>query len=153
MITVPEYFQRYIDSAIDLNKQPKICCPFHGEDTPSFSYSPEKGVWRCFGSCKIGGDVYKLHQKFRGFKTYNEAVENLHRELGVSLVKLGADPIYVDEKDVEFKVLLNKANRLSMTPDEWLELDDIMSQYPPSISDLEDLIERRSNGLHYNNTV
>ena len=63
LISIPEYFTRFIDRSIDLTKIPKICCPFHEEDTPSFSYSSEKGLWRCFGACKVGGDVIALHQK------------------------------------------------------------------------------------------
>jgi len=34
----------------------KGLCPFHGEKTPSFSVSREKGTYYCFG-CKKGGDV------------------------------------------------------------------------------------------------
>ena len=31
-------------------------CPFHGEKTPSFSVSPDKGIYYCFG-CHKGGSV------------------------------------------------------------------------------------------------
>ncbi len=32
-------------------------CPFHQEDTPSFSVNPEKGIFKCFG-CGKGGNVW-----------------------------------------------------------------------------------------------
>ena len=82
MLTIPEYFSKYIDASIDLEKTPKICCPFHDEDTPSFSYSADRGVWRCFGACKTGGDVYDLHRKNKHFKTKEEAIKDLNRREG-----------------------------------------------------------------------
>ena len=33
------------------------CCPFHGEKTPSFSISPAKGIYKCFGCGKAGDSV------------------------------------------------------------------------------------------------
>lgn len=38
----------------------KICCPVHGEDTPSFFYDDRKKRCNCFG-CGMGGTVVELH--------------------------------------------------------------------------------------------
>ncbi|TMQ72102.1 MAG: DNA primase [Candidatus Eisenbacteria bacterium] len=56
-------------------------CPFHSEKTPSFTVSPERGLYHCF-SCKAGGDVFKFVQETEkvGFL---EAVELLSRRAGI----------------------------------------------------------------------
>ena len=58
-------------------------CPFHQESTPSFSFSPERGVFYCFG-CGIGGDALTFLMKLRGF-TFPEAVEEAAHTLGLPL--------------------------------------------------------------------
>ncbi len=58
-------------------------CPFHGEKTPSFSVSREKGTFYCFG-CKRGGDVIDFVAELDRL-TFVEAVETLARRFGIEL--------------------------------------------------------------------
>jgi DNA primase len=58
-------------------------CPFHGERTPSFSVSREKGTYYCFG-CKRGGDVIDFVMELERL-TFAEAVERLAERFGVAL--------------------------------------------------------------------
>ena len=46
------------------------CCPFHNEKTPSFSVTPEKGLFYCFG-CQTGGDIFSFLMQIENiaFKT------------------------------------------------------------------------------------
>ena len=58
-------------------------CPFHGEKTPSFSVSREKGTYYCFG-CKRGGDVINFVMEIERLP-FPEAVERLADRFGVRL--------------------------------------------------------------------
>ena len=58
-------------------------CPFHGEKTPSFSVSREKGTYYCFG-CKRGGDVIDFVMELERL-SFTEAVERLAERYGVEL--------------------------------------------------------------------
>ena len=58
-------------------------CPFHGEKTPSFSVSREKGTYYCFG-CKRGGDVIDFVMEIERL-AFAEAVERLAERFGVAL--------------------------------------------------------------------
>ena len=49
------------------------CCPFHQEDTPSFSVKPDEGFFYCFG-CKAGGNVFKFISMIEGVNYY-EAIK------------------------------------------------------------------------------
>ena len=58
-------------------------CPFHPDSAPSFTVSPEKGIFHCFG-CGAGGNVFSFlmqHQRL----TFPEAVEELARRYGIPL--------------------------------------------------------------------
>ena len=50
-------------------------CPFHDEKTPSFSVSPSKQIYHCFG-CGNGGNVFTFLMEFQKF-TFYEAVKSL----------------------------------------------------------------------------
>ena len=58
-------------------------CPFHQEKTASFSVSPAKGVFYCFG-CGEGGDAIKFLRQLESF-SYVEAIERLAQQAGVTL--------------------------------------------------------------------
>ena len=61
----------------------KACCPFHGEDTPSFVVSPAKQIYHCFG-CGVGGDSIKFVMEYEKL-TYPETLEKLASMSNVSL--------------------------------------------------------------------
>ncbi|MTI84724.1 MAG: DNA primase [Firmicutes bacterium] len=58
-------------------------CPFHQERDPSFTVSPEKQIFYCFG-CAAGGNVFKFLMLHEGF-TFQESVETLARRVGVTV--------------------------------------------------------------------
>ncbi len=51
------------------------CCPFHHEKTPSFSVSPDKQIYHCFG-CHASGDVIDFLSNYNGL-SFVEAIEEL----------------------------------------------------------------------------
>ena len=58
-------------------------CPFHDEKTPSFSVSPDKQFFHCFG-CQESGTALGFVMKFERLE-FPEAVETLARELGLEV--------------------------------------------------------------------
>lgn len=59
------------------------CCPFHGEKTPSFSVSPAKGIYKCFG-CGKGGDSLRFVMDLEGF-SYPEALKWLAKKYNIEV--------------------------------------------------------------------
>lgn len=68
---------------LELNRQGKALCPFHGEKTPSFSVSDRLGRYHCFG-CGAAGDVIDLTARLLGC-TPMEAVRQLNRDFLLNL--------------------------------------------------------------------
>lgn len=58
-------------------------CPFHGEKTPSFSISPQKGIYKCFG-CGVGGNVITFAKEYNKL-SFPEALKLLAEFAGVEL--------------------------------------------------------------------
>lgn len=65
-------------------------CPYHQEKTPSFSVSPEKNFYYCFG-CSKGGDAIKMVMELKSF-SFVEAVMHLAERFGVELKFEGNSP-------------------------------------------------------------
>lgn len=61
-------------------------CPFHNEKTPSFSVSPGKQMYYCFG-CGAGGNVFNFIMEYENF-TFGEALKHLADRAGVELPKI-----------------------------------------------------------------
>ena len=57
------------------------CCPFHGEKTPSFTVTPGRNMFFCFG-CHEGGDVFKFVMKSENC-SFSEAVKHLANRYGI----------------------------------------------------------------------
>ena len=57
------------------------CCPFHHEKTPSFSVSPSKGIYKCFGCGKAGNSINFVmeHEQL----SYVDAVKYLGKKYGL----------------------------------------------------------------------
>ncbi|MFS8512241.1 MAG: DNA primase [Planifilum fulgidum] len=62
-------------------------CPFHSEKTPSFSVSPEKQMYYCFG-CGAGGNVIKFIMEMEQM-SFVEAVRHLAEEASIPLPRAG----------------------------------------------------------------
>jgi DNA primase len=64
-------------------KNLKARCPFHNEKTPSFTLSPDRDNYYCFG-CHASGDIFSFVQEFEGI-TFRESLEKLADKAGVVL--------------------------------------------------------------------
>jgi len=59
------------------------CCPFHGEKTASFSVSPSRQIFKCFG-CGKGGNVFTFISEYENV-SWGDAVRTLAQRAGVEL--------------------------------------------------------------------
>jgi DNA primase len=73
-------------------------CPFHAEKTASFYVNPERGLWRCYGACGIGGDVFSFLQKIENL-SFPEAAEKLARRYGLPFQRGGDSPERASERE------------------------------------------------------
>ncbi len=82
----------------------KGLCPFHLEKTPSFTVSPERGSFRCFG-CGKGGDVVNFYMEIEKVD-FREAVSRLARKAGIEVDVERREPV---DPDLEEIATLNEA--------------------------------------------
>lgn len=70
------------------------CCPFHGEKTPSFSVSPDRQMYYCFG-CHAGGSVINFVMEMDKL-SYVDAIKQLASRVGMEL------PEEVDDEKLRY---------------------------------------------------
>ncbi|MEK9765497.1 MAG: DNA primase, partial [Thalassolituus sp.] len=80
-----------VDSRVKLKKTGKnysACCPFHNENTPSFTVSPDKQFYYCFG-CGASGTALRFVMEFDGL-SFPDAVEKLADQMNMAVPKEAA---------------------------------------------------------------
>ena len=83
-------------------------CPFHNEKSPSFSVSPDKQIFHCFG-CGVGGNVITFIMKIEGCG-FVEAVQILAEKANIQLPTLENN---IDSKREELKAKVYKVNEFT----------------------------------------
>ncbi|PIS31241.1 DNA primase [Candidatus Saganbacteria bacterium CG08_land_8_20_14_0_20_45_16] len=79
-------------------------CPFHSEKDPSFTVSPEKQIFHCFG-CNEGGNVFSFLMKIENL-SFIEAVAEVASKVGIALpAMVGRPGQNKGEKDQLFQIM------------------------------------------------
>lgn len=73
-------------------------CPFHKEKSPSFSVSPDKQIFHCFG-CGVGGNVFHFIEKIENL-SFIETIEMLADRAGINLPNINNN---IDDKLIKLK--------------------------------------------------
>ena len=95
------------------------CCPFHQEKTPSFSVSPAKGFYKCFG-CGKGGNAFTFLMEMEGLN-FPEAIQRVAEISGVPL------PEPVD--DQQFQKTKKRREEKKKLSDQVIELNQIALEF------------------------
>ena len=106
-------------------------CPFHKEKSPSFSVSPDKQIFHCFG-CGVGGDVFRFVGKIEGLD-FREAVEMLADKVGIIL------PTLDNPKENELQELKVKVYEINKIAAEFYH----QNLYKPYSKFAQDYIKKR----------
>ena len=79
-------------------------CPFHNEKTPSFTVSPSKEIFKCFGCGKVGNSVNFIME--HEHLTYPEALKYLARKYHIEVVEKELTPEEVEKQNERESLLV-----------------------------------------------
>jgi DNA primase len=85
-------------------------CPFHAEKTPSFTVSPEKQIFYCFG-CHTGGDIFNFLMQKEGV-SFHDAVRAIAGKYGIEVPDYHLTP--VQKAQASEKEKLYRINEMAM---------------------------------------
>ncbi len=98
-----------VSSYIELKKAGRNylgLCPFHAEKSPSFTVSPEKQLFHCFG-CQTGGNLFTFIMELEGL-SFPEAARFLAGRAGIELADEPPSP--AEQQKAQLRALILKAN-------------------------------------------
>ncbi|HHH43807.1 MAG TPA: DNA primase [Gammaproteobacteria bacterium] len=101
-----------IESRLDLKKagrEYQACCPFHNEKTPSFTVSPNKQFYHCFG-CGAHGSAVGFLMDYENL-SFPEAIEELAHAAGVEVPREAGSDFQPDPRREDHYGLLQRAER------------------------------------------
>lgn len=84
-------------SLIKAGQNLKGLCPFHHEKTPSFTVSPSRQIFHCFG-CGAGGNVFTFLTRLTG-TSFPEVVRDLGRKVGIDVGETVSRPQHAGQAD------------------------------------------------------
>jgi len=107
-----------IDGYVPLKKAGanyKACCPFHSEKTPSFTVSPTKQFYHCFG-CGANGTAITFLMEYDHME-FREAVEKLASSAGMEIPEesQGFKPKKTESQGIDLYQLMNQVNDFYQT--------------------------------------
>ncbi len=79
-------------------------CPFHNEKTPSFTVSPSKEIFKCFGCGKVGNSVNFIME--HEHHTYPEALKYLARKYNIEVVEKERSPEDIEKQNERESLLV-----------------------------------------------
>ncbi len=106
-------------------------CPFHNEKSPSFSVSPDRQIFHCFG-CGVGGNVYTFLMKIEGI-TFKEALEQLAERANIQL------PTLQNSEDTEREALKAKVYKVNEFTAEFYH----QNLYKPTAKIAQEYVKKR----------
>ncbi len=95
-----------VSEYVQLKKQGKNhfgLCPFHGENSPSFSVSTDKQIYHCFG-CGAGGNVFSFLMEIEGI-SFLEAIKQAANKTNVDLPESFDQPSTSKQSTQELKMI------------------------------------------------
>src|SRR6056300_205282 len=152
------------------------CCPFHQEKSPSFTVSPSKQFYHCFG-CGAHGSAISFLMEYDGL-TFVESIQLIANQLGLTVpneqsggqvqndysrleeVLLMANKFYkkiLRETPVSINYLKNRGLsgetarqfQIGFSPNEWQGLQTVFSDYEENVLQAAGLVQRNEKGRLY----